>query len=556
MQRMDASRLNRRRVLTMAGATAGSLYAMACGRGKQGATQASKSGQTAQARYGGQLNIPTTIDAFDYDPTHRPSENRMPIGMAYDGLLHTKATADVKYTDLVIEPWLAERWETPDAQNFTFHLRQGARFANLPPVNGRTLTPADAKWSIEYLANTGEFLGKKIAASLNAPMYTGLDSIETPDANTVVAHFKEPFIPFLSFIALEWNPMLAHEVYDQDGNFASHLVGTGPWQIDQAVSQKGTRWVYKKNPTYFQQGRPYIDQVNFLVLPDDATRYAAFRTKQADFAPGGDVGDLTDVQTAQQIQKDNPTAVVYQYLGTGAGHIYENVRTPPLNDPRVRKAIALCVDPDAFLKSFTGGQGEWALAGGYEGLFTQEEIKQMVKHDPAQARQLVSAAGYPNGVALDCSMGTDRGQQFINTLQLLQSQLKQGNINVNLKPMDRSTLGKHRQSHDFQLDYDLKTQDSDVDAYLFQTFYSTSAGNYGGINDPQLDQLLRQQRREVDAAKRKEILKQAVRRIADQAWSTALYYGRAYAFWQSYVKNFTPNYTHRAFPIVDTWLDK
>ena len=53
----------------------------------------------------------------------------------------------------------------------------------------------------------------------------------------------------LSYIALEWNPLLAHEVFDQDGSFSNHLVGTGPWQLDVNASQKGNRWVYKKNPT-------------------------------------------------------------------------------------------------------------------------------------------------------------------------------------------------------------------------------------------------------------------------------------------------------------------
>jgi len=551
---LSTSRTISRRRAVAASATAGAALLAACSRGRQPRRAAAPEG--AQPRSGGQLNVPTTLDPFDFDPTSRPSENRNPIGMAYDSLLSVKFGPDVKYTDLVIAPNLAERWETPDAQTFTFHLRPGIRFANLPPVNGRAVDSADAKWSVEYLSRTGALRESAIPPSLNASMFTGLDRIETPDASTMAVRFGEPFIPFLSYVALEWNPLLAHEVFDQDGSFSNRLVGTGPWQLDTGASQKGTRWVYKRNSIYFMPARPYIDQVNYLVLRDDATRFAAFQARQVDFAPGSDVGDLQDVQVAQQIKKDNPRAIVSEYLATGGGHLYENVRRPPLNDIRVRKAIALSINREEFIKVFSSGSGDWAIAGAPEGLFTQEEIKRIVNYDPAQAKQLVSAAGYANGVDIEFFLTQDRGQAFINTIQLLQSQLRQANINLVLKPTDRATIGKNRQTGNFQLDYDLKTQDTDLDSYLFQTFYSKSPGNYTGINDPELDALLLAERREVDTAKRRELFRQAARRIADQAWSAALFHGTAYAFWQPEVKNFNMNFAHRCLPVRDTWVDR
>jgi peptide/nickel transport system substrate-binding protein len=526
----------------------------ACAVGRQG-KNTSGSGAT-QPKSGGQLNVPTTLDPFDFDPTSRPSENRNPIGIGYDSLLTVKSGPDTKYDDLIIGPNLVDRWETPDAQTFTFHLRPGIRFANVPPVNGRAVDSADAKWTIEYLSRTGALKDSGIPPSLNASMFTGIGSISTPDPATVVVRFGEPFIPFLSYIALEWNPLLAHEVFDQDGNFSNRLAGTGPWQIDLSASQRGTRWIYKRNPTYFLPGRPYVDQLNYLVLRDDATRFAAFQAGQVDFAPGSDVGDLQDSTTAQQIRKDNPKAVVFEYLPTGGGHLYENVRKPPLSDVRVRKALALSINHDEFIKVFSAGSGDWALSGAPGGLFTQEEIKRISPYDPQQAKQLLSAAGYTSGVDLDFFLTNDRGQAFVNTVQLLQSQLKQTGINVTIKPTDRATVGKNRQTGNFQLDYDLKTLDSDVDSYLFQTFYSKSAGNYAGIEDSQLDTLLLAQRREVDTGKRRDIFRQIAQRIADQAWSAALFRGGAYAFWQPSVKNFSMNFCHRCLALRDTWVDR
>ena len=168
----------------------------------------------------------------------------------------------------------------------------------------------------------------------------------------------------------------------------------------------------------------------------------------------------------------------------------------------------------------------------------------------------MSAAGYPNGVEIEFFLTQDRGQAFINTVQLLQSQLKQANINLTLKPTDRATIGRNRQTGNFQLDYDLKMQDSDLDSYLFQTFYSKSPGNYTGIDDPDLDKILLAQRREVDTGRRRELFRQAARRIADQAWAAGLFHGTAYAFWQPEIKNFSMNFAHRSFPVRRAWVDR
>jgi ABC-type transport system substrate-binding protein len=544
--------LNRRSLLA-ASAAAGSALLAACAGSRTGKRAGSGAGQP---KTGGQLNVPTTLDPFDFDPTSRPSENRNPIGIAYDSLLTIKNGPDIKYDDLIIGPNLVDRWETPDAQTFTFHMRPGIHFANLPPANGRAVDSADAKWTIEYLSRTGSIKDTGIPPSLNAPMFTGIDSISTPDPMTLVVRFGEPFIPFLSYIALEWNPLLAHEVFDQDGNFSNRLVGTGPWQLDLSASQKGTRWIYKRNPTYFLPNRPYVDQLNYLVLRDDATRFAAFQAGQVDFAPGSDVGDLQDAATAQQIKKDNPKAIAFDYLATGGGHLYENVRKPPLSDARVRRALAVSINHDEFIKVFAGGSGDWAIAAAPEGLFSQEEIKRISPYDPQQAKQLLSAAGYANGVDIEFYLTNDRGQAFINTVQLLQAQFKQTGINLTIRPTDRATIGKNRQTGNFQLDFDLKTLDTDLDSYLFQTFYSKSAGNYAGIEDAQLNSLLLAQRREVDSSKRRDIFRQIAQRIADQSWSAALFRGGAYAFWQPWVRNFSLNFCHRCLPLRDAWVDR
>jgi peptide/nickel transport system substrate-binding protein len=544
-------RLPRRRLLTTSTALLGAAALGSCGR-SAGSPSTPTASSAAKPKTGGDFTWAQQIDPFDYDPTGKVLQNGPWIELGYNSLLSIKHGAGVGYTDLVSEPSLAEKWETPDAQTFTFHLRQGAKWQNLSPVNGRPVTADDVRFSMEYQSRTGAFKDSKIPTSINVSMYEGLDSVQTPDASTAVVKFKQPFVPFLQHMSLERNAILAHEVFDKEGSFSNTMVGTGPWQLDPGQSQQGTRWAMVRNPNYFLTGRPYIDRVNILVLKDNATMVSAFQTKQIDLLNQ----QYVTPANAPQIARANPTAVDYPFNDTRGGLLFENVKKPPLDDIRIRKAIALSIDRDAFLKTFYDGKGEWAVAGGQPGLFTHDEIHSLLKYDPAQAKQLVADAGFPNGVNLELHYSPARGDMGTQIVQLIQAQLKDGNLNVTLKPEDEATFSDSQRKGQFQLDYEVKPQVGDIDAYIFYNWYSKSNGNFGGVNDSNLDALLESQRSTVDPAKRSEILRQAVRLIVDNGYYTAFCYGQGHFFWQPFLKNFAPNIAHNTMPVYDSWIDK
>ena len=90
---------------------------------------------------------------------------------------------NIPYSQLKVEPELADKYESPDAQTWTFHLRPGVAFANLPPVNGRALTSEDVKWSFEYASRTGQFASKKLPQAQFDWYFEGLQSVQTPAAD-------------------------------------------------------------------------------------------------------------------------------------------------------------------------------------------------------------------------------------------------------------------------------------------------------------------------------------------------------------------------------------
>ena len=549
-------RLSRRRLAGGIGVAGAGFALAACGGAKSPSQAGGGSASTGKPHSGGIVSVNVQTDPFDWDLSYvgKSVPNSNGTSLAYEGLLTLKRGPDVKFGELVIQPKLADKWEAPDAQTYTFHMRPNVNFANLAPVNGRPVTSADAVWSYEYWSRTGSIAGKKLPQSQFDWFFEGVDSIQAPDASTVVVRFKQPFAPFLSYSASDYNPVVPHEIFDQDGNFKNRIAGSGPYQIDTAASQKGSRWVWKKNPSYWNAGLPYIDEVHWIVMKDTATAMAAFQTKQLDWLGG----DILDFQQATTLKASYPSATQFANLSPNPLHVYMNIRSGPLADVRVRQAISLAMDRDEFIRTINGGQGGWALAGAFPDTFTQEEVKQIVPHDPQKAKQLLAAAGFGNGLELEFTYpGNDYGDVFIAEMQLLQAQLKPAGINLSLKNQDKAEFSNNKKIGKFVITLAPKgSLEGDIDSYLFATFYSKSKANYGGSNDPKLDDFLLTQRREADPVKRKDLVRQAVKYANETAQALAVSYGMTYEFAQPWLKGYTPQFGLFGHPQPESWLDK
>ncbi len=526
------------------------LTALACA-----APQATPPAADGPPKSGGVLNLRIATDPFSFDPPLNGNTVPSSISPAYESLLSFKIAPDVKYAEHVLVPELAERWEvSPDARTFTFTLRKGVKFANLPPVQGREFTSADVKWTLEYWSRTGEFSDRRFPKSQFDWMLEGLERVELPDPHTAIVRFKEPFTPFLTYVGTDALPIVPREIYAQDGDLVKTLVGTGPFQLDTHASQRGARWVWKKNPDYWRAGRPYLDEVRALVLPDDASGMAAFQTKRLDML--GSNNQPIPPQAVEEIKRANPNAVLSQELRNRPTHVYMNTAVAPLNDVRVRRAVAFAIDRDEYLRVLEGGKGGWALAGALSDLFTQEEVKQILRHDPGEARRLMREAG-AEGVELEVMFPADREQEYVTNAELLQAQLKKGGINAVLKSLTWEEVTRRRRENKFTLSVQSKAVWADPDSYLFQTFHPKSSSNYGGVNDPRLTEMIEAQRREADPVKRQALVKQAVRYIADQAWQAATIVEMNYQFWHPYVRDFTPHVGHGGWgQVTHTWLEK
>ena len=506
------------------------MLALGC-TAPQPATQTGKSDTPV---YGGTFNVPQPQDPFDFDMSYTGSSNANPlfIKSAYTSLMRMKTGPDIKFSQGVVEPLLAERWEvSPDATTFTFYLKKGVKFANIAPVSGREVTAADVKWSFEYMSRTGALKDAKIPASQFNWMFEGLQSVTTPDTYTVVVKFSDGFAPFVNYAASSDNLVMPKEIYEADGHFKDRVIGSGPFQLDPTTVQKGSSWTMKKNPTYFEEGKPYLEAIKVILVKDEATEQAAFRSKQIDYIAA------SEYRAAEEVKGMVPDAQMLEIRSTPV-RFDLNLKRPPLDNFKVRKAISLAMDRDESNRVMEGGRSGWALAGTnvFDDLFSQEEIKTFVKYDIAEAKKLLTEAGHPNGVSIGQMVYSNADQWTIKGAELVQSQLKKAGINMELKPVDSNEHATLRRSKTFDILYLSEAQRADLDSSLHLMVHPQGSFNYASIDDPKITTLLAAQRKEINPEKRKELLRELLKYANESATLIPVWRRITFMFMQPYVK--------------------
>jgi ABC-type transport system substrate-binding protein len=230
--------------------------------------------------------------------------------------------------DLALKGDLAESWQSSaDNRVWTFKLRQGVKWQNVPPLNGRELVAADVKYCFEAYAKEG-------VQSFN---FQEIEGMETPDKHTLRVHLNTPNVLFPQNLAEPVTVIFAREVLEEDGDLKKRLIGTGPYVLKEHTRK--VRVVLARNPDYFDKGRQYLDEYVILSTPDAATRLAAFRTGQSDILW---VASLSEAET---VRKTNSAAVVQGIKSVLAPFGLTLAQDkPPFNDVRVRRAISMAID--------------------------------------------------------------------------------------------------------------------------------------------------------------------------------------------------------------------
>jgi peptide/nickel transport system substrate-binding protein len=373
-----------------------------------------------QPKRGGILRV------WGYDPPHFDPQltingkTQNTVSFVYSTLVQYKVGADVKPGTFTVEPHLAERWEQPDDTTYIFHLRQGVKWHNKPPVNGRELVAEDVKFTFDrFLTEPG-----------NAARYVlePVDRVEVVDRYTVKFLLKEPFVWLVNVLA---NPLsmwiIAPEVVEKYGDLkkAEHAIGTGPFLLERY--EPNVKTVFKRNPDYFLPGQPYIDGVEWLVVDDASAGLAMYRTGQLDAGPWH--WWAVRQQDLEALKKTHPHLMYQDFLSVVSHAIYMRTDQAPFNDVRVRRAVSHAIDRQGIIDAvFIRGELTPAVSRGLPEWSPRiDELGAGAKyyqHDPKEARRLLAEAGFPKGLKTQLTVTTGLGRDLLDIAQLAQHYLK------------------------------------------------------------------------------------------------------------------------------------
>ncbi|HEU0164012.1 MAG TPA: ABC transporter substrate-binding protein, partial [Thermomicrobiales bacterium] len=238
-----------------------------------------------------------------------------------------------------LEPGLATTWDkSADGLTYTFHLRD-AKFHD-----GTAVTADDIIYSLDRAAHD--------PTSTWASMVTVIKSLAAPDPKTAVVTLSSIWAPFEADVALfacSIIPKAAHVAQKQA--LFDKPIGSGPFVFDSW--EKGSKITLKKNPSYWEPGKPYLDQLEFTVLTDANARMLQFQ--------GGDLDVVTAVPYSNiQSLQSNPDVVVLQDSVARIDYIGMNNARAPWNDKNLRQAINYAVDKDSLLQNVLFGSGKAA----------------------------------------------------------------------------------------------------------------------------------------------------------------------------------------------------
>ena len=427
------------------------------------------------------------------------------IGWMFNGLVRFKPGT---MNPEAIEPDLAQSWEaSPDQLTWTFHLRKGVQCNN----GYGELGADDVVFSLKRASDP------KISSFSSD--YADVASIEAPDAATVQLKFKRRPPSVLGILTnYQGGNIVCKKAMEKLGDdFRTKAVGTGPFAVESYTPNQSVTLV--ANKSYFR-GAPKIDRIVYRYIPSDATRDLAYSSGEIDLLYG------RQDQVWVERMKSLPHTVVDVFGPGELSDINLNITKKPLDDLRVRQAMAYGVNRADLVKfkgALTAREAVSIIPHDYLGT---DERAPLYPYNPAKAKQLLMAAGYPDGVKITVIQTSL--PSMLNTMQIVQAQLKKVGIDLQLEVVDHPTFhAQIRKDLSMAVMY-AAARLPVADVYLTQFFHSrsivgtpTAVTNFShcGVADQEIDGA----RQTADLAKQKALWKEAQDKLITEVCAVPLY---------------------------------
>jgi peptide/nickel transport system substrate-binding protein len=346
-----------------------------------------------------------------------------------------------------------------------------------------------------------------------------VQSIEAPDDLTVVFHLREPYASFLWDLT---KPGIGIVPQGSGAELAQHPIGTGPFQFVSATTDEEI--VLEHNPNYFG-GAPEIPRVRFRIVPDAIVRALELRKGSGDVT----INSLTPDMVMSFRQQ--PDTAIDDQAGTTLAYIAFNFDDPILAHREVRQALAYATNRATLIQSLLRGMAVPAGSLLPANHWAYEPTVKQYDYNTAQAEALLDAAGFrrgPDGVRFHISLKTSTDQSTRLLAEAIADEWKRVGVALDLRSLEFATFYSDITHGSFQM-YTLRliggNNDPDIFEYVFGSKKMPPNGaNRGHYRNTALDALLDQARVEMDREKRKAILSQIQKIVAEDEPYINLWY--------------------------------
>ncbi len=388
-----------------------------------------------------------------------------------------------------IVPDLAEKWDTPDAQTYTFNLRKGVKWQG----GYGELTSADVLYTFNRILDPS-------TASPYRGEFANVESISAPDDYTVVINLKTPDANFLHQVAsYHQGQIVKREAVEKyPDQYQLNPIGTGPFMLDRFV--QNSEIVLTRFDDYYK-GPAKLRKVTYRIIKDDGTAEVALKNREVDLS-----GTISDNSVLRRLSDDSKLTM-NRIVGYAVNLQMFNMEFEPFGKPLVRKAFAHSLDRDAIIHAttpMTGSRSDNLLPE-----WMDVAAKDMPRYDfdPARAKALLAEAGYPNGFSFkNTGIAVAGGASEADLLR--QNYLAAVGMKMDFEYVETAVYNQRRNNGDFQLAGRLLpavNPDTILFGYLHPNNMAPKGFNSARYDNPSVTKLLEQARSTTDAAQRAEL---------------------------------------------------
>ena len=451
-----------------------------------------------------------------------------------------------------IVPDLATSWAwNEEGTELTLPLRHGVEWHD-----GRPFTAEDVKCTWGLLTGNAS---EKLRINPRKPWYANLDEVTTNGDYEVTFHLKRSQPSFLALLASGWSPVYPCHVPARE--MRTHPIGTGPFKFVEFKPNELIR--VTRNPDYWKKGLPYLDGIEWPIIKNLSTRTLAFIAGKGDLLYGVTTPQLPDIKTQA------PQAICEVIIGNVSRNLLVNRDQPPFDNVDLRRAMSLSLDRQAFIDILYQGSG--AIGGAMlplpEGLWGMPPkiLAALPGYDPdvqknrSEARSIMEKLGYGPNKRQTVKVSTREISYYRDPAVILIDQLKEVYIDGELDTVDTTNWYPKIMRKEYALGLNITESGlDDPDPAFYENYVCGAPRNYTGYCNPDADKLVDRQSMESDVEKRRQLVWEIEKKLAEDDARPILFYPRGAVCRQPELRGLTlmVSSIYNGQRFEDLWLDK